>query len=275
YRGASAPLHAAQADICPIPVDDEGLNVEYGRTHFPDARMIFVTPSHQMPLGMTMSLQRRMELLAWAQEKQTWILEDDYDSEYRFSGAPLASLQSLDRHGRVIYVGTMSKVLFPGLRLGYMVAPANLVDSLVQAKSIIDKHTAIVPQMVLADFIAEGHFGRHIKRMRKVYAERQRVLVETIESELSDELRCGAKDGGMDIAVFFKKNWSEQRIIDEGAARSLELRGLAHYAHAERNTEHLPHASGLLLGFSSMDSTAIRQGLMVLKEILTGHLNKT
>ncbi|MGH8809689.1 MAG: PLP-dependent aminotransferase family protein, partial [Noviherbaspirillum sp.] len=164
YRGINASLRAAEARVCAVPVDQDGLCVTHGIAQHPDARMVYVTPSHQLPLGVTMSLQRRLELLAWAAQNKAWVVEDDYDSEYRYTGPPLASLQSLDKAGCVIYVGTLSKVLFPGLRLGYLAVPPALAEAFAQGKAIIDRHTAIVPQMVLADFITEGHFMRHIKR---------------------------------------------------------------------------------------------------------------
>jgi len=262
YRGTTAALHAAQADICSVPVDDEGMDVVYAAKHYPDTKVAFVTPSHQMPLGMTMSLQRRMALLEWAQANAVWIVEDDYDSEYRFGSSPLASLQSLDTHQSVIYVGTLSKVLFPGLRLGYLVLPEKLLEPMIQAKAVIDKHTSIMPQMTLGDFIAEGHFGRHIKRTRKVYAERQASLIHSLEKELGDELICGAQDGGLDLAVYFKQAYDEEQIIDAGRKIGLELRGLGHYADVPGKTNRPAESpGGLLLGFASLSSAEIERSV--------------
>ena len=268
YRGAVAPLHAAQARLCHVPVDQDGMDVAYAAAHYPQAKLVYVTPSHQLPLGMTMSLQRRLALLAWAKAQRAWVIEDDYDSEYRYSGAPLASLQSLDQSGCVIYVGTLSKVLFPGLRLGYMVLPEALVQPLVQAKAIIDKHTAIVPQMVLADFIAEGHFSRHIKRTRKLYGERQAALLHALDTTLADELRCGASDGGLDLAVHFRQGRDEQAIVQRGLAAGLELRALSHYVTAPEETKTGLFAPGLLLGFASVTEAEIAQGATVLRKLL-------
>jgi GntR family transcriptional regulator/MocR family aminotransferase len=184
YQGALAPFAVAGARICPVPVDAEGMDVPYAAARYPDARMAFATPSHQLPLGVTMSLARRLQLLRWAEAKRAWIVEDDYDSEYRYTGPPLASLQSLDRSGSVIYVGTLSKVLFPGLRLGYIVAPPALAEPLARAKAVVDRHNPIVPQAVLADFIQEGHFARHIRRTREAYGERRIAMLEAIDSRL-------------------------------------------------------------------------------------------
>lgn len=149
-----------------------------GVARAPDARLAYVTPSHQYPLGVTMSLARRLALLEWAERARAWVLEDDYDSEYRYAGRPLASLQGLDRAGRVCYIGTFSKVMFPSLRLGYLVAPPELAAAFAAARTIVDRHAPTVEQAALADFIIEGHFARHIRRMRALYAERQALLVE-------------------------------------------------------------------------------------------------
>jgi GntR family transcriptional regulator/MocR family aminotransferase len=275
YRGAIAALLAVQATVCPVPVDADGMDVAYGASHYPTAKLVYVTPSHQLPLGMTMSLQRRLALLSWAQANRAWVIEDDYDSEYRYSGAPLASLQSLDQSGGVIYVGTMSKVLFPGLRLGYMVAPPDMVTPLLHAKSTVDRHTAIVPQMVLADFIAEGHFGRHIKRTRKVYGERQAALLHALETVLADDLSCGAADGGLDLAVHFRNKLDERAVVQAGHAAGLELRGLSHYSLSLNSERHhvdtfLP---GLLLGFSSLNEAEIMKASLKLRQVLRAGFN--
>jgi GntR family transcriptional regulator/MocR family aminotransferase len=269
YRGAIAPLLAAQAEICHVPVDAEGLDVAYAARHYPHAKLVYVTPSHQLPLGMSMSLQRRLALLAWAKQRGAWVIEDDYDSEYRYSGAPLASLQSLDQSGNVIYVGTLSKVLFPGLRLGYMVLPETLVAPMLQAKTTIDKHTAIVPQMVLADFMAQGHFGRHIKRTRKLYAQRQAALLHALDTSLKDELVCGASDGGLDLAVHFKRQRDEAAVVQAGLAAGIELRGLSHYAMSPELAALANFPAGLLLGFSSVTEAEIEQGAATLLRVLT------
>lgn len=269
YRGAIAPLHAGQARITPVPVDADGLSVAYGARHCPDAKLIVVTPSHQLPLGVTMSLQRRLELLAWAAANKAWVIEDDYDSEYRYTGPPLASLQSLDTAGCVIYVGTLSKVLFPGLRLGYLVAPLPLVESIVQAKAVIDRHTAIVPQMVLADFIAEGHFNRHIKRTRDAYAERRAALLQALDAQLADELVCGPSDAGLDLVVYFKQPRDEIAVARAALAKGIEVRPLSHYASTLANAvPAYSQSQGLLLGFASISVEEIRHGVAVLRQVL-------
>lgn len=272
YRGTNAVLHATQAQMCAVPVDEEGMDIAYAIRHFPGAKAAFVTPSHQMPLGMTMSLQRRMALLDWAQQGSAWVVEDDYDSEYRFGSSPLASLQSLDTQQCVIYVGTLSKVLFPGLRLGYMVLPKKLIQAFTEAKAVIDKHTAVLPQMVLADFIAEGHFGRHIKRTRKIYAERQLALTDAIRQILGEELQCGATDAGLDLAVYFKQAFDEGKVVQAGQALGLELRGLSHYGVMPGQLKPpAHHPGGLLLGFSALDVQQIRRSVAILATILKNY----
>ena len=269
YQGASAPLFAAGAEVCTVPVTEEGMDVAYGMKHYPDARMVLATPSHQLPLGVTMSLQRRLELLRWAGEHRAWIIEDDYDSEYRYTGPPLASLQSLDRADCTVYVGTLSKVLFPGLRLGYVVAPPALVEPLVRAKAVIDRHNAIVPQMVLADFMADGHFGRHIKRTRDAYAERRSTLLAGIEAHLADVLRCGPSDAGLDLCVHFRQQHDEAAVTAAALARGLEVRHLDYFA-SRAATPACAFAPGLLLGFAAIGPAAIAQGVRVLAEVMKG-----
>jgi len=166
YAGAKGALAAAGARVVPAPVDAEGLDVAAARQRCAAARLAYVTPSHQYPLGMTMSLSRRLALLRWASDAGAWVVEDDYDSEYRYTGRPLAALQGLDTEGRVIYTGTFSKVLFPALRLGYLVVPTDLADAFARAKALTDRGSPVLGQAMLADFLAEGHFGRHIRRMR-------------------------------------------------------------------------------------------------------------
>src|SRR5690606_26743742 len=158
-----------------------------------------VTPSHQFPLGVTMSLPRRLALLEWAREAGAWILEDDYDSEYRYAGRPLAALQGLDQDGRVIYVGTFSKVMFPSLRLGYLVLPHALVDLFRRARAAVDDHASAIAQAPLADFIESGQFAAHLRRARARYAERRAVLIEAIGTTMDGLLEPAPGEGGLHL----------------------------------------------------------------------------
>ncbi|RSZ56948.1 PLP-dependent aminotransferase family protein [Massilia atriviolacea] len=267
YQGASAPLFAAGATVRTVPVTADGMDVAYGIANYPGASMVLATPSHQLPLGVTMSLQRRLELLRWAAARRAWIIEDDYDSEYRYTGPPLASLQSLDRAGCVLYVGTLSKVLFPGLRLGYIVAPPALVEPVVRAKAVMDRHTAIVPQMVLADFMADGHFGRHIRRTREAYGERRVALLDAIASRLGGQVAVGPSDAGLDLALHFLRGHDEATVVARALEQGIETRALAYYAN-RMATPACAFAPGLLLGFSSLTSAQIRHGVEVLAKVL-------
>jgi GntR family transcriptional regulator / MocR family aminotransferase len=267
YQGASAPFAAAGAQVCAVPVDAQGMDVAYGAERYPDARMVFSTPSHQLPLGVTMTLQRRLELLRWAGANKAWIIEDDYDSEYRYTGPPLASLQGLDRADCTLYVGTMSKVLFPGLRLGYVVVPPAMVEPMVRVKAVLDRHNAIVPQMVLADFMAAGHFGRHIKRTREAYAERRRTLLAGIEARLAGDLVCGPSDSGLDLCVHFRRPYDELAVAQAALARGLEVRPLSYYT-SQVATPECAVGPGLVLGFAAITPARIDEGLGVLTEVL-------
>jgi len=274
YQGACAPMRVAGARIRTVPVTQEGMDVAYGAKHYPDARLVFATPSHQLPLGPTMSLARRLELLRWAASRRAWVIEDDYDSEYRYTGPPLASMQSLDRAGCVVYVGTLSKVLFPALRLGYVVAPPALAEPLARAKAVVDMHHAMLPQAALADFIAEGHFMRHIRRTREAYAERRAALMDALDNRLGERLARGPADGGLDLCTHFRPDRKrriahEAQVARAAAEAGIELRPLGYYANAAATPE-CAVAPGLLLGFSAVRPEAIRPGVEALARVIEG-----
>ncbi len=267
YQGALAPFAVAGARICAVPVDAEGMDVAYAAARHPDARMVFATPSHQLPLGVTMSLARRLQLLRWAEAHRAWIVEDDYDSEYRYTGPPLASLQSLDRANGVIYVGTLSKVLFPGLRLGYIVAPPGLVAPLARAKAVVDRHSPAMPQAVLADFIQEGHFARHIRRTRDAYGERRGAMLEALHARLDGALACGPSDAGLDLCVGVTNGLSEPDAAARAIAAGIDLRPLAYYTNPAAGPD-CAAPPGLLLGFSAFTPEQIRAGVARLAQAL-------
>lgn len=230
--------------IVPVPVDQEGLDVAAGIALCRRASAVFVTPSHQFPLGVTMSAARRFHLLDWAQQSGSWIIEDDYDAEYRYDSLPIASLQGLDANARVIYVGTFSKVLFPSLRIGYLVIPPDLVDYFRAMRRVMDLGPATFHQEVLADFIAEGHFARHIRRMRVLYAERRRVLVDSIEKELGATVKVLGDAAGMHLAMTLPPQSRDTEIATRAARQNLRMWPLS--------TSYLGKARpGLILGFGS------------------------
>ncbi|HEX2181005.1 MAG TPA: PLP-dependent aminotransferase family protein [Rubrobacteraceae bacterium] len=255
YAGARGALTAAGSRIVPVPVDGEGLKVSVGTQRAADARLACVSPSHQYPLGATMSLSRRLELLAWASRAGAWVLEDDYDSEYRYTGRPLEALQGLDPEGRVIYLGTFSKVLSPALRLGYLVVPPDLVDPFTAARELADRHSPSVEQAVLVRFMAEGHFARHLRRMRTLYAGRQEALVEAASRELPGLLDVRPAEAGMHLV-----GWLPEGVDDREAARRAEARGVEAAALSLYGIEP-PQRGGLLLGYAAVGEAEIRAGV--------------
>jgi GntR family transcriptional regulator / MocR family aminotransferase len=220
YLGAKGALLGVGATIIPVPVDREGLVVAEGVARAPHARLAFVTPSHQFPLGMTMSLSRRLALLEWAKRANTYILEDDYDSEYRFKGRPLAALQGLDEAGRVIYIGTFTKVLFPALRLGYLVLPQLLTEAFLVVRSLVDVHPPTLEQAALADFMTQGHFNRHLRRMRKLYGERRELILHALHGL---PLRIDAPEAGLNCVVWLPDYADEVVLVQQAERQGLAL----------------------------------------------------
>jgi GntR family transcriptional regulator/MocR family aminotransferase len=223
YRLARNVFVGAGCRLVPVPVDEEGMIVSAGIKRSAKARAAYVTPSHQYPLGSTMSASRRMQLLNWANNAGSWIIEDDYDSEYRFESMPISSLQGLDRNARVIYVGTFSKVLFPSLRLGYIVIPSDLVEHFIAARAAMDIFPPYLHQEVINDFIREGHFARHIRRMRLLYSERRTALVESIRQQFGSLLEIHGTQAGMHLAVTLPKGLDDVKIAGSAARQGLWL----------------------------------------------------
>lgn len=266
YRGLRGALTAAGVDVVPVPLDGEGLDVATGRERAPDARLAVVTPSHQYPLGTVMSLRRRLALLDWARTAGAWIIEDDYDSEYRYSGRPLAALQSLDSGGRVIYVGTFSKVLFPGLRIGYVVVPPDLVDAMSRARRALDDHPGIAAQPALAAFIADGHFAAHLRRMRRLYKARQNALLTAAARELDGLLELTPDSAGMHLVAGLAPALAA-RMDDRGAAARARAAGLGARALADFYLGE-PDRMGLLLGYAAEPETEIPPAVRTLARAL-------
>jgi GntR family transcriptional regulator/MocR family aminotransferase len=265
HSGVRAAIAASAARIIDVPVDREGLVVTRGRAKAPKARLACVAPSHQYPLGVVLSLQRRLQLLAWAREAKAWILEDDYDSEFRYEGRPLAPLQSLDAEGRVIYVGSLSKVLFPSLRTAYLVAPPALVDAFRQARAAIDEYPPMTPQPALAAFFAEGHLAAHVRRQRKRYAERQARLLDLAGRHLAGKLDLAADSAGMHLVA--RPVGALARIPDVEIARRLAAAGIVAPA-LSRYYVGKPTQSGLLLGYAAVPDDLIEPALQRMAEVL-------
>ena len=236
-----------------VPVDEEGLQVSEGRRRAEQARFAVVTPSHQSPMGMALSLPRRLELLEWAAEQQAWIIEDDYDSEFRYQGRPLPALKSLDRNGRVLYTGTFSKVLFPGLRLAYLVVPAAQVGLFRDALDYLPGPGALLPQATAAEFMEQGHFARHLRRMRGLYAERRGYLTTALEQQLGEHIQVQAQAGGIQVLANL-----HAALDDRSLAAAAQADGLALAALNDWRLQ-APGQGGLLLGFSNFATAEAAQ----------------
>jgi GntR family transcriptional regulator / MocR family aminotransferase len=252
YPAVRAAMAAAGARIIAVPVDGQGMVVGAGVAAAPDARLAYVTPSSQYPLGVTLSMARRMELLAWARTARGWVIEDDYDSEFRYAGRPLAALQGVDEGGRVIYIGTFSKVLFPGLRLGYAVLPPELLQPVLAARLLADWHPATLQEGVVTDFLQEGHFAQHLRRMRQRYRIARDALVEALARECGDPLSVEAPDQGMKLIAWLRPGLRDTEVAAAAAARGIIARAVSPmYLSA-------PPVQGLMLGFTGHEPGALR-----------------
>ena len=259
YPPARSCLLALGARVVDVPVDEHGLIV----SKLPDdARLVYVTPSHQFPLGMPMSLERRVELLEWAQHRGALIVEDDYDSEFRFEGRPMESLKSLDRAGVVACVGTFSKTLFPELRVGYVVPPTALVDALRMAKQLSDAHTSSMTQIALAQFMQDGHFAKHLRRVHKHYAARRETLLRHLRGNLSAWFEPIVPVAGIHMVALLKADLDEPTVVHAAREARIALQGIArffHKAHPRR---------GLMFGYGGIEVDALDAGLTRLATVM-------
>ena len=259
YPPVRSSLLAVGARVIPVPVDDEGLRV----SQLPDeARLVYVTPSHQFPLGMPMSLDRRIALLEWASARGALIVEDDYDGEFRFEGRPLESLKSLDRTGVVAYVGTFSKTIFPELRMGYVVPPETLAADFLKAKQISDWHGCSLTQAALARFMLDGDFGRHVRRVQKVYAQRREALLGHLTGELSPWLTSVVPAAGIHLASQLRRGLTEETVIALARKSSIGLYGISHFYAGRRPRQ------GLLFGYGDISVDAIHASMTTLASLL-------
>ncbi|WP_375754786.1 PLP-dependent aminotransferase family protein [Corallococcus exercitus] len=262
YPGARRAVLAAGGRPVPVSVDAEGLDVGAGIARAPRARVALVAPSHQYPLGATLSLARRMALLQWAGRTRSLIIEDDYDSEFRHRGRPLTALQGLDDAGCVVYVGTFSKSMFPGLRLGFFIAPPTLVEVFSAARAAASAPASALEQAALAVFLAEGHFARHLRRMRAAYRERGEALLEALRADCSGVLTPRPCDTGMQVCASLAAPLSDLRVRDEAARSGVEVAALSGYFVGRRRE------SGLVFGFGGVRPDALRAGTRTLARVL-------
>ena len=253
YPGAQSALLAAGARMVPVPVDHDGMQVEHLAAH-PGLHMAYITPSHQFPLGVPLGLERRRRLLEWARASRAWVVEDDYDCDFRYRAQPLPCLHALDPDGRVIYVGTFSKTLFPGLRLGFLIVPHDLVEGFVHARLASDVHPPALEQAVLAEFMTRGHYQRHLRRMQAAYAERLDALRQAIEVS-GAPLRLRPVHSGLH-AVADLEGVAADAVFAEASARRIEVMPTSHYYLGPG-----PAENALLLGFGSVPADSIRADL--------------
>ena len=245
YHGARRAFDAAGLESVPVPLDAQGIRIESLQNAAQPAKAIFLTPSHQFPTGATLALDRRLAIIEWAHRNQAWIIEDDYDSEFHYAGKPTACVQGLDAHDRTIYIGTFTKSMFPGLRIGYMVLPSQLVAPMTVARTLQDGHSASIPQLTLARFMEGGHFGSHVRTMRGVYAERRDALELLVRKHLADFVEPRVPNGGMQMPCVFVRDIPEREAIDTARRAGIDLLGLTPL-HASSK-----HKAGFLMGFGA------------------------
>jgi GntR family transcriptional regulator/MocR family aminotransferase len=263
YLEARNAFAATGAKVISVPVDDEGFNLAAAPERGESTKLVYVTPSHQYPLGVTMSLPRRLALIEWAKKNDAWIIEDDYNSEFRYAGRPLASLQGLDGDGRVIYIGTFSKTIFPSLRIGCLVVPRDLIDIFSIARALNDVHSPLLEQAILTEFIVEGHFARHVRRMRMLYEERQQILLEECEKQLGSLLEVKKADAGMHLVGWLPAGVTGKSISHNASQENLKLAPISAYS-----INKLPR-EGFILGYTAFDKRQIRNGVKKLKALLS------
>ncbi|MCP3392370.1 PLP-dependent aminotransferase family protein [Bradyrhizobium sp. CCGB12] len=261
YPGIVAVLGNFNIQTYRLPVDEQGIDVQKGLMSCPHARAAFVTPSHQYPLGMPMSMARRTALLSWARQNNAWIIEDDYDSELRYAGHPFPSLQGLDP-ARVIYLGTMSKVLFSSMRLGYAILPPTLVDAFAGARALIDRHSPAVDQHVLAQYMREGHFEAHIRRIRGAYAERRAALIAAIEKDLPSWVTLQPSDQGMHVVLWLPAALDDVKLSERAEKAGLVVRPISPMY------QDAPPRFGLMLGFGGFSVRELRTAVIHLRTVL-------
>jgi len=262
YFGARKAFEAAETRIVPIDVDAHGMRTDLLRADQSGAHCVYVTPSHQYPTGVTLSLERRLDLIHWAQERHKWIIEDDYDSEFHYEGLPTACVQGLDKYQRTIYLGTFSKTLYPGLRMGYMVLPPPLVTAFTRARSIMDGHTPQIAQLTLARFMEDGHYNAHVRAMRKLYAARRQTLLESIAKRLGGVVTALRPQGGLQIPCLLEPGWSEAQTIRQAAMAGIQLLGLSQLYVGENPPQ------GWLLGYAALRAHEIESAVLCLSNAL-------
>jgi GntR family transcriptional regulator/MocR family aminotransferase len=263
YLGARQIFVAQGAKLLPVQVDESGIVVEQLKARTTSKiKLVYVSPSHQFPTGALLSLSRRLELLDWATRQNALVIEDDYDSEYRYGGRPVPALQGLDRNERVIYVGTFSKVLFPALRLGYMVVPQSLVEVFAHAKWLVDRQSPMIEQCALTDFINEGHLEHHIRRMRTLYDSRRKTLVDALSAGLGKRVSILGDNAGMHLMARMTTGFDDNELITRAAQNGLEIiSARPYYLHSKYRAE-------FIFGYSNLSERKIKEGIRKLSDVV-------
>jgi GntR family transcriptional regulator/MocR family aminotransferase len=260
YYGAGSAFLSAGANLAPLRVSDNGWDLEPPPV---PPRLIFVTPSCHQPLGITMPMEQRLNLIHMAERWNSWIIEDDYDSEYRFQGQPIPALQGLDATGRVVYVSTFAKILFSAMRLGFMVLPPQVSESITAALSTTGHFAPLLAQAALADFMNEGHFTRHLRRMRRLYAARREAFVSAFEHILGDWLTLPRTESGLQLAAVFHSAHDDRTVAARAQKLGINVSALSiQYAHGHPQ-------QGLVLGFAASDERVTVQAMRKLRKILS------
>ncbi len=262
YFGARQVFQSFEAKLVPVPVDKDGFHLAAALKLSRSARLAYVTPSHQFPLGVTMCLPRRLKLLEWAKKTESWIVEDDYDSEFRYEGRPLASLQGLDRDGRVLYIGTFSKTIFSALRIGCLVVPRDLVEIFTATRALGGVHSPLIDQATLAEFIAEGHFARHIRRMRRLYEERQEILVAEVKKHLAGRLEVKKLISGMHIIGWLNDDTRDFAVAKKAAEFGVKVAAVSSHSLTKKGR------GGLILGYTALNENQIKKGVRQLAKAM-------
>ncbi|MDA8503079.1 PLP-dependent aminotransferase family protein [Citrobacter sp. Awk 2] len=255
YKGARGVFMSTGAMVRPVPVDSEGMNVQYGIDHFPHAKLAYVVPSDQYPLSGPLSLSRRLELLEWARINRAWIFEDDYNSEFRYAARSLQALQGLDQHQRVIYSGTFSKMMYPEFRLGFLVVPPGLKEQFIVTKYFSDIGSSYLEQAVLASFIEEGHYASHVRRVRKACYERRTALVNAIQCYLADKMTVQPSDSGVHIVCWLHDGVTGDEVEQKARMLGMGIQSLSHYYHGGISRQ------GILIGFANHPTEVIVEGI--------------
>lgn len=261
YQGAHKAFKAAGLHPVPVPLDEKGISVGALNSLTEPARAIYLTPSHQYPTGVTLSLDRRLAVIDWANRHAAWIIEDDYDSEFHYEGKPMACLQGLDAYNRTIYIGTFTKSLFPGLRIAYMIVPSELTEPFTMARTLMDGHTASITQLTLAKFLEGGHFGAYIRKMRNVYVARRDKLASLMDEYLSDYVVYATPAGGMQMPCHLRHGLSEKDIAAAARRADIDILGLTGLCAGS------PVSTGFLMGFAAYTEREIEDAVKKLAAI--------